>query len=252
MESLLAMVPDHEGLLLTCCRGFTQYAFAFVEMDADAAERTDRERASRLRERALNLYRRARGYGLRALERRHHGIAAQLESQPERAVARLGLKELPVVYWTAAAWGSAISIGKDRPELVADIASVKALMGRAIALNEGYESGVIHEAMIVLEALPAMMGGSNQRAREHFERAVELAHGDRVAPYVMLAQSVSVQTQNRAEFERLLKRALEIDPNRNLQTRLETLTLQQRARALLEREDELFLDSDTTHVEESR
>jgi hypothetical protein len=26
MESLLAVVPDHEGLLLTLCQGFTQYS----------------------------------------------------------------------------------------------------------------------------------------------------------------------------------------------------------------------------------
>jgi predicted anti-sigma-YlaC factor YlaD len=35
MESLLNENPRHEGLLLGTCRGFTQYAYAFVQEDAD-------------------------------------------------------------------------------------------------------------------------------------------------------------------------------------------------------------------------
>ena len=31
MESLLAVVPDNRNLLLAACRGFTQYAYAFVQ-----------------------------------------------------------------------------------------------------------------------------------------------------------------------------------------------------------------------------
>jgi predicted anti-sigma-YlaC factor YlaD len=252
MESLLSMVPDHEGLLLTCCRGYTQYAFAFVQADADAVEGTDRARAAELRERALKLYLRARGFGLRGLELRHRGIADEFRGNPTAAAARLTAKELPLIYWTAASWGSAISVAKDRPEISADIDAVRALMGRALQLDEDYEGGAVHEAMIVLEALPAMMGGSLARAREHFQRAVDLSKGSRAAPFVTLAENVAVQEQNRAEFERLLKQALEIDPERNPQARLETLLVQKRARTLLSREDDLFLEADTTQIKESR
>jgi hypothetical protein len=35
IESLLAENPRHEGLLLAAARGFTQYAYAFVQEDAD-------------------------------------------------------------------------------------------------------------------------------------------------------------------------------------------------------------------------
>lgn len=252
MESLLASVPDHEGLLLTCCRGYTQYAYAFVQMDADSIESIDRARAAQLRERALKLYLRARAFGLRGLERRERGITQRLVTSPDQAVARLKARDVPMMYWTAAAWGSAISVGRDRPELAADITSVRALMTRALTLDEDFESGAIHEALIALDALPEMMGGSKPRARQHFERALELSHGARPGPFVMLAENVSVATQNRAEFERLLRLALEIDPEKSPGNRLETLLTQRKARALLARADDLFLDSDTTHVEESR
>ena len=41
METLLAENPKHDGLLLAAASGFTQYAYAFVQMDADAAESKD-------------------------------------------------------------------------------------------------------------------------------------------------------------------------------------------------------------------
>jgi hypothetical protein len=38
MESLLESSPEHRGLLLSACRGFTQYGYAFVELHAEEIE----------------------------------------------------------------------------------------------------------------------------------------------------------------------------------------------------------------------
>ena len=46
--------------------------------------------------------------------------------------------------------------------------------------------------------------------------------------------------QDRAEFERLLKEALAIDPEKDPSNRLVTLVTQRRARVLLDRIDEKF------------
>ena len=252
MESLLQTVPRHPGLLLTACKGFTQYSAAFVQMPADELESADYARATEMRERALKLFLRARDYGLRGLELRHQGIGAQLKTDPEAAAAHLEKQDVPALYWTAAAWGSAISLGKDRAELLADLPAVHSLMERGLKLDEAYDGGSFHEALIVLEAMPAAMGGSTERARAHYQRAVELSKGAKASPYVTMAQSVSVLNQDRREFVRLLQQALAVDPNRDPTQRLATLVLQQRARSLLKRADELFLDSDTTRIEDHR
>ena len=248
MESLLQTVPKHQGLLMTACKGFTQYAAAYIQMPADQIESTDYARASQMRERALKLFLRARDYGLRGLEVRHKGIGARLKSEPHAAAIQFQKQDVPLLYWTGAAWGSAISLGKDRAELIADLPAVRALMERGLALDEGYDGGSLHEALILLEALPAAMGGSVPNARAHFQRAVELSKGAKASPYVTMAQSVSVLNQDRPEFEQLLHQALAVDPNRDPSQRLATLVFQQRARALLGRVDELFLEPDTTSI----
>ena len=129
-------------------------------------------------------------------------------------------------------------------------------MNRGLVIDERYEDGAFHEAAIVLDALPPAMGGSPESARRHFVRAVELSHDGRASPYVTLAQSVSVLQQNRAEFRQLLERALAFDPDHDPSQRLATIVLQRKARALLDRQDEFFLEdapaSDTTKTQERR
>jgi hypothetical protein len=94
--------------------------------------------------------------------------------------------------------------------------------------------------MISIEGLPEALGGSKDRARRHFERAVELQHGQSPAPYLALATGVAVASENRAEFQRLLTAAVEIDPRRDPGSELLTLVYRQRARVLLGQIDRLF------------
>lgn len=242
MESLLDIVPRHRKLLLAACQGFTQYGYAFVEADADVVALTDRRTAEAMKERAVKLYIRGLEYGLRGLETRHRGITERLRLDPEKAATELDRRDLPMLYWSAAAWGSAISAGRDRPELTADLGVVQALVRRALAIDEDYEHGAIHEAMILLEALPEFMGGSPARAREHFRRAIDLSENKRPTPYVLLASTVSVAQQDRTEFERLLHEALAINADVLPSGRLESTLMHRRATFLLERADELFLE----------
>jgi tetratricopeptide (TPR) repeat protein len=243
IEGLLEQTPDHEGLLLAAASGFTQYAYAFVQQDADFAEDADLARAAELRTRARRLYLRARAYGLRGLEARHAGFDAALHGSAVDAVATATAKDVPFLYWTAAAWGGAISLGKDDPSLFADLPVVEAMLKRALALDEAYDRGAIHELMITLDGARAdAMGGSVARAREHFRRAVELSSGERAGPYLALAEAVSVRNQDKAEFVSLLEKALAVDPDRRPEWRLANTVLQRRARFLLARVELLFAE----------
>jgi len=240
IESLLAEKPDHRTLLLTACRGFAQYAYAFVETEAERLEEVDFEASERQYDRALNLYLRARDYCLRALELEHPGVTAELTLQDPSALNDFHSKDVELLFWTGASWGGAISVGQDRPELVADLPTVRALMDRALELDESYEMGAIHAVLIALDALPETMGGSPERAREHFDRAVELSSGRNATPYVTLAESVAVAEQDWEEFQDLLESALAIDPDLEPSIRLVNIIAQEKARWLLDRTGDLF------------
>jgi len=171
MEALLAETPEHKDLLLAATSGFTQYAYAFVEPKADKIEDVDFDAAEATRARARKLYLRARDYGLRSLEVRHKGISQRLLTDPTAAVAATGKKDVPNLYWTAAAWGAAISLGLDDPELVADMPAIEAMIDRALDLDEDYEAGAIHTFLITYEMIrQGTAGEPADRARKHFDR----------------------------------------------------------------------------------
>lgn len=239
-ESLLESVPAHAPLLVATCSGFTQYSFAFVETDADVLGEAHHDEAKVLRERALKLYLRGRDYCMRAMEVRFKGIGAQLLADPAPALAKAEPKDVEMLYWTAASWGAAISLGLDRPDLAIDFPTVRALADRALALDPAWGNGAIYELLISLDSLPEALGGSVARAREDFDKAVAIQKGLSAGPYVALATGVSVPSQNRAEFESLLKQALAVDPDKVPSNRLATLVIQRRARAMLDQIDARF------------
>jgi predicted anti-sigma-YlaC factor YlaD len=240
-ESLLDSSPKNKDLLIATCSNFTQYGVAFLETEAIVlGEAQHHDEVARLNGRALKLYLRAKGYCLRAMEVRFPGIGPQLLTDPVAALARAEKKDVPLLYWMAASWGSAISLGVDKPEIVIDMPTVRALAERALALDEGWGKGALHEMFVSLDSLPEALGGSTARAREHFNRAVELQKGLSPGPYVALATGVAVPAQDRAEFEKLLQAALAIDPEQDPSVRLVTLVQQRRARALLDHIDTMF------------
>jgi predicted anti-sigma-YlaC factor YlaD len=240
-ESLLDSAPRNKDLLIATCSNFTQYGVAYLETDAMAlGEAQHHDEVAHLNARALKLYLRAKGYCMRAMEVRFPGIGPKLLTDPAAALARARKDDVPLLYWMAASWGSAIALGLDKPELAIDMPVVRALAERALALDETWNKGALHEMFISLDSLPEALGGSAQHARDHFKRAVELQHGSSPGPYVSLATGVALPAQDRAEFESLLKEALAIDPQKDPGTQLVTLVQQRRARALLDHIDTMF------------
>ncbi len=242
MESLLAGQPENRGLLTALARGFTQYSVAFVRQDAEEEADPFLRRAGM--ERAGRLLMRAKEYGVRGLSVDRPGFPGRLESDPSAAAAQAGGEDVPLLFWTAASWSLAITATPDRPALLADLPRCEALMRRALSLDERFDGGAIHEYFIAFEGgRPEAMGGSAQKARRHFERAMEISGGRKVSPLVTYAETVSVRAQDRKEFLDLLDRALAFDARGAApEYRLANLVAQRRARWLRGRVDDLFVE----------
>jgi len=244
VESLLASAPEHRGLLFAAASGFTKYAYAYVQQRAEMLEDQDLAQATLEHIRARRMYIRARDYGLRGLATRHRGFAERLRADPRVAVRPATVEDVPLLYWTAAAWGSAISLSKDNPEMIADQRLMEALIDRAFELDPTWDAGAIHGFLITYEmSRQGVRGDPAERSRAHFDRAVALSDGKLAAPFLSYAEAVSIPRQNRREFESLLQRALAINPDERTEWRLANLIMQRRARWLLSRVDDLFLDA---------
>ena len=242
MEGLLEQSPRHAGLLFACTSGFVQYAYGWVQMEADAIEPKDLARATELRARAQTLYLRAREYGLRGLELEAPGLRDALQRDPKAALAGMKQKQVPMLYWTATAWAGALALKVNDSELSADQPVVEALARRALELEPCWGLGSIHEFFVSWESAHSTVGGSLEKAKEHYEADLACAQGKRAFPYVTFAESVSVAKQDKAQFKELLEKALAFDVSRKDDQRLANLLAQKRARLQLGRVDELFVE----------
>ncbi len=239
VEMLLDQDPSHAGLLTTACSGFAQYSYAFLQSDADAGDPASAS-TRELKARASAMYDRARGYCVRAIEVRHRGFTDAIQKDPKAALAPMTRADVPALYWTGVAWGGALTLADNPFGRIGEIATVRAIFTRALELDDAWESGAIHEAMIAVEGLPFLLGGSPARAKEHFDRAVALANGQSAFAYLTLATAVAQPAKDRAEFEKLLRSALAVDVSQRPSIRLSNLIAQRRARTLLSQIDKLF------------
>lgn len=242
-ETLLESTPEHGGLLVATASGFASYAY-LLQDDASRTEASDRDTARALRQRASRLYLRGRDYALRGLEVAHPDFRAAQATDLSEALARTDRDDVDFLYWAAAAQAGALSANKGDAELIADLPRAGAFMQRVLDLDEPYGAGAAHEFFVSYEA--SRPGGSIARARAHFARAQELAHGERASLFVSLAENVSVQQQNLAEFQSLLDQAQAVDIERTPQNRLVNVLAQRRAQWLREHTADLFLDAEPT------
>jgi predicted anti-sigma-YlaC factor YlaD len=149
---------------------------------------------------------------------------------------------VPLLYWTAVSWAGAMALKINDSELSADQSIVDALARRALALDPAWEEGAIHEFLISWEAGRSSIGGSTEKALEHYQEALRLSRGLKASPFVTYAESVAVPEQNRAAFIQALKNALAVDATEPTDYRLVNILMHERARWLLDRVDWYFIE----------
>jgi predicted anti-sigma-YlaC factor YlaD len=243
MEQLHEALPKHRELAVALTRTTTSYGAAFIAEEADRVEEKDVQAGRALKARARRMFLRGRGYGLDAMELAVPGSRAALtgdDREKRQAVIDKAKKaDVAALYWLGAAWGSAIANGKDDLRLVGELPVVAALMKKALALDEAFDEGAIHEFFITYDA---GQGAGKKAAKEHYERALALSHNKKLSPHVSYAEAVCVDTQDKKEFVRLLDLVLRFDVDSDPDHRLVNILAQRRAHWLKSRIADLFAD----------
>src|SRR6185503_11158341 len=130
-------------------------------------------------------------------------FGALLETDSETALARVKKRDVGLLYWTAASLGLAISGSQDKPEMIARLPLVEAMIQRVVQLDEPWNGGAVPEFLISIESARSGVSRENQQKamRQHFDRALEISKGKRAGTYVSFAENACVPAQNAAEFK---------------------------------------------------
>jgi len=273
-ESLLQSNPENRDLLEATAEGFISYSNAFIHTPAGMLEYRQLDRQKEMLHRARTMYLRGRDYALRSLEVEYPGFRAALESgQGSSYLKQMEEKDLRGLYWASAGWMGAVSAAGFDMGLLMELPRPVALAACALEINPQYKQGALHSLMLEIyggipdvqmlfgtseignyaEALlenfyskhdlaaESASASPEQKARFHFNQAVELSDGHALGPYVALAGSIAVKNQNAQEYRRLLNKALSIEVDKYPDMRLENTILQEKARWMLAHIEDKFL-----------
>jgi len=234
-ESVLRETPGNLPLATAVVAGFTQYAYAFVQFEADRTEARDAHAAQQLRERAARLYRRAQHHAMTALAQQTPGFAKALASPTPADAPRINPEQVELVYWAAASWGGLIAMSKDQAGVVADLPQAIRLARLAYAVAPEHGQGALASLMGSFEA--ARPGGSRQQAARYFDQAITLGAGHNAAALVAKAEVIALPAGDRSTFDALLRQALAAAES---SAGLQNSVMRERALWLLTTADDLF------------
>ena len=236
-ESLLEATPKHQGLMYTTGSLFIMYANAFVQGPADMLPFEEWQIKEEEVKRAKQLYLRGSEILCNALEAKYRGFgrAAAQEGELQPFLKKCKKEDAGLLYWAAAGGIAAYSIDVLDFDLSARIPEWSAMVHRAYELDPDFGVAALDEFFILFYAsLPELMGGDKELAKVHFQRALEKTGGNSVGAYVSYAQSICIPAQDYETFKDCLEKALAIDPNADISTRLVTILSQRKARWLLD------------------
>jgi hypothetical protein len=240
LEIFYHISGDNPDLGLNLAKGYVGYALGWVEprmeeLDADG----NLEAAEEQRTRARNLYLRGRDIALHQLNVKKKGVDEAIkggEATLEKYLKKFKSKhDAAALFWAGSAWGAAIDMSRDRPDLIVDLPTAKALVQRAHELDPSfyhYGPGMFLGA--ANSALPEAMGGNPKLGKQFFDEALEKSERKNLMIHFQYARTYAVNTQNKEFFEKLLNEVIEA-PDQGDEYRLPNLVAKHRAKFWLEK-----------------
>jgi len=229
MEGLLRNAPKNRDVLITLSMGFSGYSLLFVERDDPA--------------RASALYLRARDYGIRAL-----GDKGAFLKNPrlrgkmlQTALLNMSKKDLKPLFWTAMSWNAWILLNLDKPAALAQLTRSQACLERVMEIDANYMYGLPYILMgASLAAMPPMLGGNIQEAKDYFEKALRLSNRKFFLTQYYFAKFYTVRVQDKELFLKLIQEIIDGDPHELKDVCLINGVVQNQAGQLRETVEDLF------------
>ena len=228
-DGLIATDPNNADLLLIATQGYYGYGMSFVE-DVDKI-------------RCREIYLKAKEYGLRLLN-----LNKKFKKAPKKTILDyekdslfFDKEDVPALFWSAISWGGWIFMSLDNVRAISELGKPKALMQRALELDETYFYAGPHLFFgVMYSAVSKMLGGDPEKALMHFEKAIEITKGKFLLHKVLFAQYYARQIFDEELFISVLNEVLEAPDNLLPEANLMNKVAKNKARLLLTKIDDLF------------
>lgn len=193
LEGMIKGDPENEQLLLLTAQAIAGYALGYAEDEEP--------------ERAKALFLRARDYAAKVLTLNDFNLYEEniLIDKYNQKVYLINDEHINAIFWSAFSWASWINLSLDDPQAFVDLPKVEALMNRVIEIDSSYYHG---SALLFFGGIwgtkPRMLGGDPEKAKQYFDKNLEITKGNFLLSYVYYAKYYAAKILDEDLFNKYL------------------------------------------------
>ena len=232
------------GLIVKTARAHSSYSGFLEDKMEDAEIAGDTETADEMRSQAIAHYARSEEYAFKALAKSDKTFkqARTVEiAEFEKALQKLKKKQVEPLFWAAYAMARGISLQKDDPMQVIDLARVELMMRRVLELDETFYFGSAHlfYAVYYGDRSPAI-GGDPEKAKESIDKVDKLNDGKFLMTKFYLARYYAYPKQDVKLYKQALQEVIDAPGDIYPGEEAATALAKSRAKRWLAQADMLF------------
>ncbi|MDE0484568.1 MAG: TRAP transporter TatT component family protein [Candidatus Poribacteria bacterium] len=234
----------NKSLVVKTARAFSSYS-GFLEDRMEEAEIAgDFETAAEMRAQAIEYYVQSEMYAFKALAKSNKTFlkARTIGMEVfENLLKKVEKEDVEPLFWAAYAVGRGISLQKDDPMQVIDLARVELMMRRVLELDETFYFGSAHlfYAVYYGDRSPAI-GGDPERAKEHIDKVDEINDGKFLMSKFYLARYYAYPKMDVELYKKSLQEVLDAPSDILPGEAAATSLAKSRSKRWLSQIDELF------------
>ena len=218
-----------------------EYGFGIIMEQANRLIDEDYSQAMAKYEQANKIFSEARDSGLSIITKKYPNFKKWLNKE---ASIDFNADDMNDIYWLAASIGGCISSSRGDPFELINLPNVGRLLRKGIDINPGWENWSFYSAMISFTTTRSDLNEVMLRdsVDYYFDKAVLFSNGKDAGPYLTYAESIHKPFQERKNFVDKLNYVINMENKPNNEFELTNLLAKSRAKWLLARTDEYFLE----------
>ena len=234
----------NKSLVVKTARAFSSYSGFLEDRMEDAEIAGDTETAEEMRTQAIAHYARSEMYAFKALAKSNKSFnkARTIGMEVfEKMLQKVKKEDVESLFWAAYAVGRGISLQKDDPMQVIDLARVELMMRRILELDETFYFGSAHlfYAVYYGDRSPAI-GGNPEKAKEHIKKVDEINDNKFLMSKFYLARYYAYPKQDLELYKKSLQEVLDAPDDLYPGEEAATALAKSRAKRWLSQTDILF------------
>ena len=244
-ERKIKKLEGHDSMSLhgrrVLVRTKVEYGFGIIMEQADRLIEDDYLEALDQYKKANNVFNEAQDLGMLIMLEKYPEFNDWLQKD---AVIDLKKEDVSDMYWLAASIGGSVSSSRGDPFELINLPYVGRLLNKCIKIYPEWNNGSLYSAMMSFATSRSDL--SEEMLRDsvdfYFNKAISYSNGMDAGPYLTYAESIHKTFQERKDFVDKLNYVMEMDVVRNSDYEMGNLVSKSRAKWLLSKTDEYFLE----------